>query len=73
MAFLLDVEPLPNGTTRVEYDVSPTERVQLVTLSEQAHLVLDENPNDLIGLTLAEVRAPIRSRRRFQPNDQQKG
>lgn len=67
MAFLLDVEHLANGTTRVEYDISPTERVQLVTLSEQAHLVLDENPDDLIGLTLAEVRAPIQSRRRTRP------
>jgi hypothetical protein len=64
VAFLLDVEPLPNGTTRIEYDISPTERVQLVTLSEHAHVALRENPDELLDLTLAEVRPPMRTRRR---------
>lgn len=62
--FLLDVEPLDNGTVRIEYDISPTERVQMVTLAESAHLALQEAPRDLIGLTLAETRGPLHTRRK---------
>jgi hypothetical protein len=65
MAFLLNVEPLASGTTRIEFDVSPTERVQVVAFSEHANLVVEEDATALLDLTLAATREPLRTRRRF--------
>lgn len=64
MAFLLSVTPRDDGTTRIEYDVSPVDRVQMVTLNTSTHQALDVAPDSLIGLSLTDIRAPARTRRR---------
>lgn len=63
MAFLLNVDPRDDGTTRLEYDISPVERVQMLTLSNNALETLGVSPDALIGQSLTAVRPPARTRR----------
>jgi hypothetical protein len=54
MAFLLGVEHRSDGTTRLEYDISPTQRVQVLTLT---------SAEQLLAPTLTEIRPPANRRR----------
>lgn len=62
-SFLLTLNHLPNGTTHVVYDIGPADRANVLTLSENAHHLLDTPASDLLAHTLADVRPPTTSRR----------
>jgi hypothetical protein len=63
VAFLLSTDHRPDGTTRIEYDDGPTRRIQLLTLTEQAHAIVDMPGDELLGYTLSDQRAPADRRR----------
>lgn len=63
MAFLLNVDNRPDGTTVFTYDTGPTSRTQLVTLTENAHLTYGVLPDDLLKGIVHIERPPTTSRR----------
>jgi hypothetical protein len=63
MPFLLGVEHRSDGTTRLEYDISPTQRVQVLTLTSAFHMTLDVPAEQLLAPTLTEIRPPANRRR----------
>lgn len=64
MPFLLGVEHRSDGTTRLEYDIGPTQRVQLLTLTAAYQSTLDVPADRLLAPTLTEVRPPANRRNR---------
>lgn len=62
MPFLLNIDREFPGGARVEYDAGVTERIQVLVPTTSLHSVLDVLPDDLIGLSLTDVRAPARTR-----------
>lgn len=48
MVFLLNYEHRNDGTTVIQYDDGPARRIQLVTLTESAHVALATDPNQLL-------------------------
>lgn len=63
MPFLLGIEHRDDGTTRLEYDLSPTQRVQVLTLTQSFQTTLDVPAEKLLAPTLREVRPPANRRR----------
>lgn len=62
--FILNIDHQPTGFTNITYDIGPTSRLNLVTLTENAHHTLATPPAELLGYTLAEIRPPVRKRHR---------
>lgn len=63
MVFLLGSESHPNGTTVVQYDNGPADRINLITLTANAHITTAIPADELFGHTLAEVRPPTSRQR----------
>lgn len=64
MAFLLTSTPLNNGLTHIEIDDGPARRVNVITLTDTAHLTLQVPADELLAYTLSEVRPPANRRNR---------
>lgn len=60
MAFLLSVEHLGNGYSRITYDVGVTDRAVLTVRTADVESVLALPANDVIGDTFTTVRPPQR-------------
>lgn len=61
--FLLGVNPKANGTTEIVYDIGPTSRAQVLTLTEAAHETLAIPAAQLLAHSLADVRPPAGRRK----------
>lgn len=61
--FLLGINHLTSGITHVTYDIGPSRRANVATLSENISHLLDVPAGQLLGYTLAETRPPTVSRR----------
>lgn len=53
--FQLSSTPKDNGFTHVIFDYGPAQRVQFLTLTEQAHLVHDISADKLFESTLTKL------------------
>lgn len=60
--FLLNIDYSFPGGNRLEYDAGVTDRVQVLVPAVSLHQTLDIMPDDLIGLSLTDVRGPARTR-----------
>lgn len=64
MVFLLNREDRPDGTALLTYDISPSERANVLALLATAHLTEMTPPNDLLNTTLSTTRPPTVRRAR---------
>lgn len=64
MAFFLSVDRDFQGGAKVEYDIGPTSRAQMLVPNASVHHVLALHPDQLVGQSLTAVRPPARTRPR---------
>jgi len=62
MPFLLNREDRPDGHTQLTYDLSPTERVNVLVPLSNAHITEMVPASELLNTLLSTIRAP-RTRR----------
>lgn len=58
MPFLLSTEHKSDGMTHYQYDLSPSQRIQMVSFTAAYETVLGVPADTLFAGTLAEIRPP---------------